>query len=94
MPSMQRGEKKEESAFSQKATAQIMSINREHNFVVVNKGLVDGIKTGDIFGAYRDGQKIATIRVSEIRDFVSLGLIKELKKGFTLREGDALTKEY
>ena len=48
----------------------------------------------DLKPSFFDDKKIAIVRISEIRDFVSLGLIKELKKGFSIREGDLLTVEH
>ena len=73
-------------------SVQIMSINREHNFVVINKGIVDGIDMDDVFTVKRDQQVVATIKVKEVRDFVSLALIQEMYKGLSLREGDTAFK--
>jgi len=83
-----------ESNIQQKASslqsAKIMSINRAHNFVVINKGVVDGIKKDDVFIAERNGQVVAKVKVTEIRDFVSLGLIQNMNKKLSLMEGDGL----
>jgi len=72
--------------------AQVMSINREHNFVVLNKGLVDGVDAGDQYIITRAGIRIATIKISEIRDFVSLGLVQEPTKTRLIQEGDKIAK--
>ncbi len=76
-----------------KLTARLMTINREYNFVTINKGLVDGIKIGDIFSVVRDGEEIAQVKVSEIRDFVSLALVINIKHGIMLKEGDKAEKK-
>lgn len=72
------------------ASAQIMSINHDHNFVVINKGLVDGLRIGDMFEATKKGKQVATIKISEIRDFVSLGLVLEKDATALLKEGDVV----
>jgi len=40
------------------------------------KGLADGIEIGDVFSVERDGKRMAVIKISELRDFVALGLIE------------------
>ena len=72
---------------------QLMSINREHNFVIVNKGVVDGLKVDDVFIVLRNNEEIGQVKVSEIRDFVSLALMINNKPGFMLKVGDEVKKK-
>lgn len=88
------GEGKEETLEDERQetnATQIMSVNEEHNFVVINKGLVDGIAVGKVFNVKRQGQDIGVVAISEARDFVALGIIKKVKKGFFIQEGDILS---
>jgi len=72
--------------------AQVMSVNHEHNFVVLNKGLVDGIRVGSLYKITRAGVRIASIRISEIRDFVALGIIQDASKAGLIKAGDKIEK--
>lgn len=86
------GKKKDENEVTHKVKdILVMSINAEHDFVVVNKGLVDGIKIGQRFMIMRETQNIAKVTITEMRDFVSLGTIEEITGGMSIREGDRLT---
>jgi phage shock protein A len=72
--------------------AQVMSVNHEHNFVVLNKGLVDGVRVGATYAITRGTKKIAEIRISEIRDFVSLGIIQQDTTSDIIKAGDKIEK--
>jgi hypothetical protein len=72
--------------------AQVMSVNQEHNFVVLNKGLVDGIKVGELYSINRASKEIARMKISEIRDFVSLGIIEKDYQINVVKEGDKIAK--
>jgi len=73
--------------------AQVMSVNHAHNFVVLNKGLVDGIKVDEMYTITRGSKKIAKIKISEIRDFVSLGIIDGDTRSDIIKDGDKIAKE-
>jgi len=60
-----------------KYTAQVLAVNRENNFVIIDLGEQDGLKPGINFGVYRDGNKIATIEVIQTRKNVSACDIKQ-----------------
>ena len=70
-----------------------MSVNHEHNFVVLNKGLVDGIQVNEVYTIVRGAEKIAKIKISEIRDFVSLGIVQGKDMHKVIKEGDKISKE-
>lgn len=72
--------------------AQVMSVNHEHNFVVLNKGLVDGVRVGATYIITRNTKKIAEIKISEIRDFVSLGIIQKDTASDIIKAGDKIEK--
>lgn len=73
--------------------AQIMSINPQHNFAVINKGVVDGVEVGNEYKIIHAGEKIAVLKISELRDFVALGMIKDLRGGVRINVGDKVTPE-
>jgi len=71
----------------------IVSVNREHNFAVINKGLVDGVQIGEQFVVMRDDTAVATLEISELRDFVSLGIIKGQSGDTNIGEGDTVIRK-
>jgi hypothetical protein len=67
----------------------VLAVNRDHNFIVVDLGEVQGIVKGKIFSVMRDGKKIATVEVIQTRKDVSACDIRQqdtaIKVGDTLR---------
>jgi chromosome segregation ATPase len=52
-------------------SGKIILVNKESNFVIVDLGEETGIKLGDSFEVYRDGNAIASIEVIQIRKNIS-----------------------
>jgi predicted nucleic acid-binding Zn-ribbon protein len=67
----------------------IVSINEENNFVVINMGEKDNIRNGDLLKVYRDRTTIGTIAVIQVRKEISAADIKQrttpFKPGDTVR---------
>jgi predicted nucleic acid-binding Zn-ribbon protein len=70
-------------------TGNIVSINEENNFVVVNLGEKDNIRVGDLLKVYRDKTTIGTVAVIQVRKEISAADIKQrttpFKPGDTVR---------
>lgn len=66
----------------------VLAVNREHNFIVVDLGEVQGIVKGKIFSVMRDGKKIATVEVIQTRKDVSACDIRQ--QDTTIKVGDSL----
>ena len=60
-----------------KYTAQVLAVNRENNFIIIDLGEQDGLRPGINFGVYRNSNKIATIEVIQTRKNVSACDIKQ-----------------
>ncbi len=45
----------------------VLAVNKENNFVVIDLGGNQGVKTGDTFQVYRDGGTIATVEAIQVR---------------------------
>jgi septal ring factor EnvC (AmiA/AmiB activator) len=67
----------------------IVSINEENNFVVVNLGEKDNVRVGDLMKVYRDKNTIGTVAVIQVRKEISAADIKQrtapFKPGDTVR---------
>ena len=67
----------------------IVSINEENNFVVINLGEKDNIRVGDALKVYRDKNTIGSIAVIQVRKDISAADIKQktspFKPGDTVR---------
>ncbi|MDD5218818.1 MAG: hypothetical protein PHN49_03420 [Candidatus Omnitrophica bacterium] len=75
------------------AEAQVMTVNRKFNFVVVNMGLRNQLKMGDDLQIERDGKSVATVQVEKLYDsFAAAKILTEsektpIQKGDTVRKG-------
>ena len=67
---------------------EIIAVNKEENFVVIDIGDDSGLKVGSILDVMRGESKLATIEIIETREEIAAADIKELKQNFSLREGD------
>jgi len=68
------------------AQARIISVDRDNNFVVVNIGQANDLKTGDTLQVFRDGQAIGSLQVIQTRERIAACDITEEKS--PLRAGD------
>ena len=68
---------------------QVLAINKENNFVIVDLGEDTGIKPGDTIGVYRGSERIGTVEVVKTSKSVSACDIKKettpIKIGDTIR---------
>ena len=72
--------------------ARVLNVNRKFNFVVVNIGLQDKLKSGDTLDIQRSGKTTATIRVEKIYDrFAAATILKEDPKA-PIKEGDLILR--
>jgi chromosome segregation ATPase len=66
----------------------IVSINEENNFVVINLGEKDNIRVGDTLKVYRDRNAIGTVAVIQVRKDISAADIKQRTSAF--KPGDTV----
>jgi len=65
----------------------ILAVNEEHHFVVVNRGLKDGVEEGTSLIAYRNGRPIGELLVETAYDKISAAGFSP-KKDFKFQVGD------
>ncbi|MFB3918687.1 chromosome segregation protein SMC, archaeal type [Candidatus Velamenicoccus archaeovorus] len=70
---------------------QILAINEENNFVIIDMGEQDGVKVGQTFNVYRNTEKIASLEVIQIRKEISAADIKSVTPGSKLKIGDLVS---
>jgi len=56
-------------------SAMVLDVNKELNFVVINKGSKDGVKAGYTFEIYRGQQYKGQVRIQDVQEGMSSGLI-------------------
>ncbi len=64
----------------------ILAVNAENNFVIIDLGLLSGVKVGDMFNVYRAQKPIGSITVIQARDNISACDIK--RSSAPLKIGD------
>ncbi|MDD3296058.1 MAG: hypothetical protein PHU64_01710 [Candidatus Omnitrophica bacterium] len=67
---------------------EVIAVNGEEKFVVVDIGESSGLRPGALLKIMRSGREIATVEVIETRREISAADIKEVSGGFTVQEGD------
>jgi predicted nucleic acid-binding Zn-ribbon protein len=67
---------------------EIIAVNREEKFVVVDLGEASGVRPGVLLKVMRADREIATLEVIETRKEISAADIREVVGGFTIQEGD------
>jgi len=67
---------------------EVIAVNKEEKFVVVDIGEASGLRPGTFLKVMRGDREIATLEVIETRREISAADIKEVTGGITLQEGD------
>ncbi len=74
------------SANAPRRAGNVVSVNEENNFVVIDLGEADNIHNGDMFKIYRGKDQIGTVAVIQVRKDISAADIKQKTAAF--RAGD------
>lgn len=69
---------------------EIIAVNYDEKFVVVDTGEASGLRPGVLLKVMRGDKEIATVEVIETRKEISAADIKEVLGGFTIQEGDVV----
>jgi len=85
-PSLERVGEKEE------LKGKIVTINMEHNFVVIDLGKQDGIDIGNKFNVYRGETLLGSVEIIQARDKIAAADIKDLKEGMSIEVNDTVIK--
>lgn len=67
---------------------EVISVNRESRFVVIDSGTKDGIKKGSIFKIVRDNQVIAKVKIQKVYANTCVGEILIEEQIGNIQEGD------
>jgi uncharacterized protein (DUF3084 family) len=70
----------------------IVTINKEHNFVVIDLGKQDGINIGNNFNVYRGETLLGSVEIIQARDRIAAANIKDLKEGMSIEINDTVVK--
>ena len=78
-------------AFTSAQVGQVLVINREHEFIVVNRGKHHGATVGQQFNVTRDEAVLGTLKLERVYDDLSVGGLLSDSRVNDIREGDAVT---
>ncbi|MCF7907952.1 MAG: hypothetical protein K9L86_03650 [Candidatus Omnitrophica bacterium] len=67
---------------------EVIAVNKEEKFIVVDIGEASGLRPGALLKVMRGDREIATLEVIETRREISAADIKEVVGGTTIQEGD------
>nr|MBU1328649.1 hypothetical protein [Candidatus Omnitrophota bacterium] len=85
-PSLERlGEKLE-------LKGRVVTVNKEHNFVVIDIGKQDGIDIGNKFNVYRGETFLGSVEIIQMRDRIAAADIKDLREGLSIEINDTVVK--
>ncbi len=79
------------SAGSSSATGQVVVVNREYDFIVMNMGKNQGLAVGQEFQIVRGSEVLGKVKVEKVYDELSAAAILPESKKDSIREGDAVT---
>jgi len=69
---------------------QVLAINDENNFVIIDVGEQDGLSVGQTVSVIRDSAKIGTLEIIQVRREISAADIKNINAGVVFRIGDSV----
>ncbi len=67
---------------------EIIAVNHEEKFVVIDIGESSGLRPGALLKIMRGGKEVGTVEVIETRKEISAADIREVVSGYTVQEGD------
>jgi seryl-tRNA synthetase len=67
---------------------EVLAVNPEEKFIVVNLGENTGVVPGSLMRVMRGSREIGTVEIVETRKEISAADIKEALDGFAIQEGD------
>ena len=77
-------------AIASAASGQVVVVNREYDFVVMNLGKNHGLNIGQEFQIVRDNQVLGKVKVEKVYDELSAAAILPESQKDNIREGDAI----
>jgi len=71
----------------------VVTVNRKHNFVVINLGRKDGIEVGNSFSVHKRNNIVGYVEVIQIRNKIAAADIKDTKRGFHIEIDDIVVRQ-
>lgn len=73
-----------------KFKGQVLTVNKEFGFVVINIGQKDGLQAGTTLGIYRDGNLLCKAQVEKLYENMAAATILGDNKAIDIKEGDTV----
>ena len=77
---------------TQELTGKVLSLDREHGFIVVDLGNDNNLKLGDVLSVYRDNQFIGKVQVEKIEEKSSAAVILSDWQNTEFKENDTVKR--
>lgn len=84
--------RKDQAGMTTAVHGRLMEVNREHNFVVVDRGNLDGVRMGMTFDILRSGQLVGRATVVRVRPKLAACDIVRAKTPSSLQVGDLVVQ--
>ncbi len=81
-----------EAAIEGRRRGRIVTVNREHNFVVIDLGKENGVDLGMTFKVYREDSYVGSIEAIQTRERIAACDIKDLEEGFFVEIDDLVVR--
>jgi len=81
-------EEKHRALKQESETGEVLTINKEFAFIVVNLGKIDGVEEGMLIDVWRDNKNLAQARVETVREHISAAALVEKENISHIRAGD------
>jgi len=89
-PSLERVAR--QSVLEGRLRGRVVTVNRDHNFVVIDLGKQDGISITDSFKVYRGDTLVGSIEVIQAREGIAAADIIDAREGFYIERNDIVIK--
>jgi prefoldin subunit 5 len=71
-------------------SGEVLTVNREFAFLVVNLGKTSGIKEGMVLTVLRDNKNLAKVKVETVREYISVASFLDNENMLLIKTGDSV----
>ncbi|MCU0651901.1 MAG: hypothetical protein MUC39_03055 [Candidatus Omnitrophica bacterium] len=76
-----------------KLEGNVLVVNKDYNFVVINLGGKEGVKAGDVFGVYHNEKYIGEVKVEKVHESMSAAGLASANMKDGVNEGDKVVQK-
>jgi hypothetical protein len=80
-------------AAAAKLEGNILVVNKDYNFVVINLGSKEGVKAGNVFGVYHNDKYMGEVKVEKVHESMSAAGLASNNMKDVINEGDKVVQK-